>query len=183
MPLDSTQFVFFTSRSQAMQWCEQRLLARHEPQLLPKTEEEAAYSPLLQHLSQEDARLVESMMDTRRYEDGQIIRRAGQPFGGIYVITSGQVELTGQATGGRRMRRNLLTPGMIFGEMALGQPGRQPGTVRARGPVTTRVLTAQVMYALEEATPQLAMKVWEALARDAFTALQQLIRETGALQD
>lgn len=183
VPLDSTQFVFFTSRSQAMQWCEQRLLARHEPHLLPKTEEEAAFSPLLQHLSEDDARLVESMMDTRRYEDGQIIRRAGQPFGGIYVITSGQVELTGQATGGRRMRRMLLTPGMIFGEMALGQPGRQPGTVRARGPVTTRVLTAQVMYALEEATPQLAMKLWEALARDAFTALAQLIRETGALQD
>lgn len=183
VPSDCAQFVFFTSRSQAMQWCEQRLLARHEPQLLPKTEEEAAVSPLLQHLSPDDARLVESMMDTRRFADGQIIRRAGQPFGGIYVITSGQVELTGQATGGRRMRRMLLTPGMIFGEMALGQPGRQPGTVRARGAVTTRVLTAQVMYALEEAAPQLAMKLWEALARDAFTALQQLIRETGALQD
>lgn len=183
VPLDTTQFVFFTSRSQAMQWCEQRLLARHEPHLLPKTEEEAAVSPLLQHLTGEDARMVESMMDTRRYADGQIIRRAGQPFGGIYVITSGQVELTGQATGGRRMRRMILTPGMTFGEMALGQPGRQPGTVRARGPVTARVLTAQVMYALEEAAPQLAMKVWEALARDAFTALQQLIRETGALQD
>ena len=72
---------------------------------------------------------------------------------------------------------------MTFGEMALGQPGRQPSTVLARGRVTTRVLTAQVMYALQEASPRLAMVLWEALARDAYTALSQLIRETGALQD
>ena len=115
--------------------------------------------------------------------DGQIIRRAGQPVGGIYVIVSGTVELSGQGTGSRRVRRTLLTPGMTFGEMALGQPGRQPSTVRARGPVTTRVLTAQVMVALQEGFPQLALALWEALARDAFTALSQLIRETGALQD
>lgn len=72
---------------------------------------------------------------------------------------------------------------MTFGEMALGQPGRQPSTVRARGEVTTQVLTAQVMYALQEASPQLAMRLWESLARDAYTALAQLVRETGALQD
>lgn len=176
-------FRFFDSRSRAVQWAEQRLLARHAPHLLPASEEEAAMAPLLQHLSSEDARLLESMMDERVYEDGQIIRRAGQPFGGIYVITSGRVELTGQGTAGRRVRRTVLTPGMTFGEMALGQPGRQPSTVRARGRVTTRVLTAQVMYALQEGFPSLALTLWEALARDAYTALGQLIRETGALQD
>lgn len=181
--LEGARFVFFDSRSRAAQWAEQRLLARHAPDLLPRTEDEAAMAPLLQHLSPDDARLLESMMDERVYADGQIIRRAGQPFGGIYVIVSGTVELSGQGTGGRRLRRTLLTPGMTFGEMALAQPGRQPSTVRARGPVTARVLTAQVMVALQEGFPQLALALWEALARDAFTALGQLIRETGALQD
>ena len=177
------QFVFFASRSQAMQWCEQRLLARHAPHLFPQDAQEALHSPLMQHLGEDDAALLESMMETRRFHDGQVIRRAGQPFGGIYVITRGEVVLTGQSTGGRRTRRTVLSPGMTFGEMALGQPGRQPSTVRARGEVTTRVLTAQVMYALQEASPQLAMRLWESLARDAYTALAQLVRETGALQD
>ena len=180
---EGAQFVFFDSRSRAAQWAEQRLLSRHAPHLLPRDAQEAAVAPLLQHLSADDARLLESMMDERVYSDGQIIRRAGQPFGGIYVIVSGTVELSGQGTGSRRVRRTLLTPGMTFGEMALGQPGRQPSTVRARGPVTARVLTAQVMVALQEGFPQLALALWEALARDAFTALGQLIRETGALQD
>ncbi|MBD4579512.1 glutaminase, partial [Xanthomonas citri pv. citri] len=76
--------------------------------------QEAAVAPLLQHLSADDARLLESMMDERVYSDGQIIRRAGQPFGGIYVIVSGTVELSGQGTGNRRVRRTLLTPGMTF---------------------------------------------------------------------
>ncbi|WP_254629363.1 hypothetical protein, partial [Micrococcus sp. GbtcB5] len=39
------------------------------------------------------------------------------------------------------------------------------------------------MVALQEGFPQLALALWGALARDAFTALGQLIRETGALQD
>ena len=180
---EGPEFLFFDSRSRAIQWAEQRLLARHAPELVPANAAQAAVAPLLQHLSPEDAGLLESMMDERRYTDGQIIRRAGQPFGGISVNTQGRVELTGQGTGGRRTRRTVLTPGMTFGEMALGQLGRQPSTVRARGDVTTRVLTAQVMYALQEGSPQLALKLWEALARDAFTALGQLIRETGALQD
>ena len=181
--VEGARFVFFDSRSRAAQWAEQRLLSRHAPELLPRDAQEAAVAPLLQHLSADDARLLESMMDERVYTDGQIIRRAGQPFGGLYVIVSGTVELSGQGTGNRRVRRTLLTPGMTFGEMALGQSGRQPSTVRARGPVTARVLTAQVMVALQEGFPQLALALWEALARDAYTALSQLIRETGALQD
>ena len=46
------------------------------------------------------------------------------------------------------------------GKAEVGQPGRQPSTVRARGPVTTRVLTAQVMVALQEGFPQLALALW-----------------------
>jgi glutaminase len=46
--------------------------------------------------------------------------------------------------------------------------------------VTTRVLTAQVISALEESDPQLAIKLWSALARDAYTSVEQMSRESGA---
>ncbi|MFB9074919.1 cyclic nucleotide-binding domain-containing protein [Citricoccus parietis] len=98
----------------------------------------------------------------------------------MYFITAGQVELTSQGSGGRRYRQAYLSPGMIFGEIALGQAGRQLTTVRAMGPVTTRVLTAQVISALEESDPQLAIKLWSALARDAYTSVEQMSRESGA---
>ena len=52
--------------------------------------------------------------------------------------------------------------------------------MRAVGEVTTQVLTAQLISALEETDPQLAIKLWSALARDAYTMVEQAFRETGA---
>ena len=64
-----------------------------------------------------------------------------------------------------------------------GQAGRQITTVRAVGPVSTRVLTAQMISSLEETDPQLAIKLWSALARDAYTTVEQMTREAGARND
>lgn len=177
---DEPQFRLFLSRSLALEWIEQRLLAGHAPELVPTGNQEPTLSPLLERLSEEDAHTLAAFMEPRSYRAGQVIRRTGQPFGGIYFITSGQVELMGQGSGGRRYRQAYLSPGMIFGEIALGQAGRQLTTVRAVGPVTTRVLTAQVISALEESDPQLAIKLWSALARDAYTSVEQMSRESGA---
>lgn len=174
------EFRLFLSRSLALEWIEQRLLASHAPELVPTGSQEPTRSPLLEMLTEEDALTLSAFMEPRTYRAGQVIRRTGQPFGGIYFITSGQVELMGQGSGGRRYRQAYLSPGMIFGEIALGQAGRQVTTVRAVGPVTTRVLTAQVISALEESDPQLAIKLWSALARDAYTSVEQMSRESGA---
>lgn len=174
------EFRLFLSRSLALEWIEQRLLAFHAPELVPTGSQEPTRSPLLEMLTDEDASTLAAFMESRTYRAGQVIRRTGQPFGGIYFITAGQVELMGQGSGGRRYRQAYLSPGMIFGEIALGQAGRQVTTVRAVGPVTTRVLTAQVISALEESDPQLAIKLWSALARDAYTSVEQMSRESGA---
>lgn len=141
-------FRLFLSRSLAVEWMEMRLLARHAPELLPSGRQEPARSPLLELFEEQDAQTLSTLMENRDFRAGQVIRRAGQPFGGIYFITSGQVELTSQGAGGRRYRQVFLSPGMIFGEIALGQAGRQITTVRAVGPVSTRVLTAQMISSL-----------------------------------
>jgi glutaminase len=177
------EFRLFLSRTLALEWIEQRLLARHAPELVSLDAQEPASSPLFERLGDEDADTLAAFMEPRAYRSGQVIRRAGQPFGGIYFITSGQVEITSQGSGGRRYRQVFLSPGMIFGEIALGQAGRQVTTVRAVGAVTTRVLTAQMISALEESDPQLAIKLWSALARDAYTAVEQMSRESGARQE
>jgi glutaminase len=174
------EFRLFLSRTLALERVEHRLLERYAPELVPVGQQEPTLSPLFEMLSEEDAQTLASFMEPRTYRSGQVIRRAGQPFGGIYFIASGQVELTNQGSGGRRYRQVFLSPGMIFGEIALGQAGRQVTTVRALSAVTTRVLTAQVISALEESDPHLAIKLWSALARDAYTTVEQMSRESGA---
>ncbi|HEY4614624.1 MAG TPA: glutaminase A [Citricoccus sp.] len=181
--VEGPAFRLFLSRSLAVEWLETRVLSRHAPELVPAGRQEPARSPLLELFDEADAQTLSTLMETREFRAGQVIRRAGQPFGGIYFITSGQVELTSQGAGGRRYRQVFLSPGMIFGEIALGQAGRQVTTVRAVGPVSTRVLTAQMISSLEETDPQLAIKFWSALARDAYTTVEQMTREAGARND
>ena len=176
----TAEFQLFLTRAQAVEWAEHRILARHAPDLLPANAQQPLTSSVMQMMSPADAEQLSVFLEPRTYKPGQVIRRAGQPFGGIYFITSGQVELTGQGSGKRRYRQIFLSPGMTFGEIALGQAGRQLSTVRAVGEVTTQVLTAQLISALEETDPQLAIKLWSALARDAYTMVEQAFRETGA---
>jgi glutaminase len=79
---------------------------------------------------------------------------------------------------GSRIKLTTLGPGMTFGEMALGTEKRQATTVKAAGPVRLKVLTAEAMDTLEEENPRLAVELWKALTRDAYTRVEQYLRES-----
>ncbi|WBL19049.1 glutaminase A [Citricoccus sp. NR2] len=177
------EFRLFHTRPRALEWAELRVLQRFEPKLLPNRRQRPDQSQLFAFLGDDDVQLLTAFMDRRSFKAGQVIRRAGQPFAGIYFIESGQVELTSQGSGGRRYRPVFLSPGMTFGEIALGRTGRQLTTVRAVDAVVCRVLTAQIIASLEETAPQLAIKLWTAISREAYTLLEQSSREAGARHD
>jgi len=67
---------------------------------------------------------------------------------------------------------------MTFGELALASEDRQETTVRAEGPVRLMVLPAEAIAALEDEDPRLAVELWKALTRDAYTRVNQYLRET-----
>lgn len=177
------EFRLFQTRPRALEWAELRLLQRYQPETLPARRQRPEESQLLTFLADDDVQLLTAFMDRRTFKTSQVIRRAGQPFGGIYFIESGHVEMTSQGSGGKRYRPVFLSPGMTFGEIALGRSGRQLTTVRAVDQVTCRVLTAQVIASLEETAPQLAIKLWTAISREAYTLLEQSSRESGARHD
>lgn len=74
----------------------------------------------------------------RTYRDGEIIVRQGEPGHGMFVIQSGEVEVT-SFVGGREIPVGRLGAGDIFGEMALFEREPRSASVRAVGEV--RVLT------------------------------------------
>jgi glutaminase len=168
----------FASRSAAVEYCENRLLERYGNRLLLPAKVPVSASPALAPLEEADALAVQALMTAKKYDDGEVIRRVGLRFGGVYFITSGKVSSTSPGPSGDRVKLNTLSAGMTFGELALGSGNRQETTVRAVGPVEVMVLTAEAISELEAANPLLAIALWKALTRDAYTRVEQYLRES-----
>ncbi|MCU1532657.1 MAG: glutaminase [Arthrobacter sp.] len=168
----------FGSRSDAVEYCEKRLLARYGNQLLLPDQVPVTASPALAPLEESDAQALQALMTAKKYDDGDVIRRVGLRFGGVYFITSGMVSSTSPGPTADRVKLNTLSAGMTFGELALGSGNRQESTVRAVGPVEVMVLSAEAISELEASDPRLAIALWKALTRDAYTRVEQYVRES-----
>jgi glutaminase len=168
----------FASRSAAVEYCENRLLARHGDRLLLPDHVPVTASPALAPLDESDAAALQALMTAKKYDDGDVIRRVGLRFGGVYFITAGKVSSTSPGPTAERVKLNTLSAGMTFGELALGSGNRQETTVRAVGPVEVMVLSAEAIAELEENDPRLAILLWKALTRDAYTRVEQYLRES-----
>ncbi len=174
-PLEEVKF--FSNRNDAVEWAENTLLLRHGSEdLMPQEvaiEDFAALAPL----SAEDILLLVSSMVESRIADSQIIRRVGQDFGGVYFILNGKV-VTSTHSGDSPIRHATLSAGMTFGEIALGGEGGQTTRVTALGEVHLKVLSAEAIAELEKGHPEVALRFWKAIARDAYTRVEENLKES-----
>ena len=168
----------FDTRTAAVEWCENELIARYGSELILPAEVEVAQCPALSPLEDDDVRALTLRMEDRSYEKGHVVRRVGQPFGGVFFILSGKITTSVPGPSGERLRLTTLSAGMTFGELALGSDDRQETTVRALEDVRVKVLTAQAIRTLESEDPRLAVALWKALTRDAYTRVDLYLRET-----
>lgn len=160
------------TRDRAIAWCENRLLAEYGPPPAAPGPVAVADSPVLDLLDEEASAALAGMMQRRSYRDGEVIRRVGQRFGGIYFILSGRITTFGTGADGRRMLLSTLTAGMTVGDLALGDEDRQTTTAKADGPVEVMLLDAETIEDLERTDPPLAVQLWRALARSAHAQAQ-----------
>ncbi len=167
----------FGTLGTAVAHCEDVLLGRYAPDLPSPAVVAVLDSPVLAQLTREDAAALVARMEVERYIDGEIVRRAGQRFGGIYFIVSGRIISTARDADGKRVQLSVLSPGMTFGELALGSEERQVTTQKAGGPVEVMLLSTEAITELEEQQPRLAVELWRALTRHAYSHLDQYVRE------
>ncbi|WP_026819814.1 glutaminase A [Arthrobacter castelli] len=167
----------FVTRSTAVEWAENELIGRYGEELSLPSIVPVADSPALEPLDGADIEQLESLLEAREYDAGDVIRRVGQRFGGVHFIVSGKVTSTIPAPEGR-VKLSTLGAGMTFGELALGTNDKQETTVKAVGPVRLKVLSGEAIEQLESEHPRLAVALWKALTRDAYTRVDQYMRET-----
>jgi glutaminase len=168
----------FDTRTAAVEWCENELIMRYGGDLLLPSTVEVAQCPALSPLSDEDVEALTRHMEDRTYEKGHVVRRVGQTFGGVFFILSGRIVTSVPGPTGERLKLTTLSAGMTFGELALGSDDRQETTVKALEDVHVKVLTAQAIRAVEKEEPRLAVELWKALTRDAYSRVDLYLRET-----
>ncbi|WP_104180209.1 glutaminase A [Arthrobacter sp. B0490] len=168
----------FDTRTAAVEWCENELITRYGGDLLLPSTVDVAQCPALNPLSDEDVEALTAHMEDRTYEKGHVVRRVGQTFGGVFFILSGKIATSVPGPTGERLKLTTLSAGMTFGELALGSDDRQETTVKALEDVHVKVLTAQAIRTVEKDDPRLAVELWKALTRDAYTRVDLYLRET-----
>ena len=168
----------FDTRSVAVEYAENRVIGRFARELSQTGAVRVTESPALSSLSAEAVHALESRMEEQHHDDGDIVRRVGQRFGGVYFIVSGKINTIVTGPHGNRVKLTTLSAGMTFGELALGSDDRQETTEKADGPVHLMLLSADAIGELEHEDPWLAVQLWRALTRDAYARVDQYLRET-----
>ena len=173
----------FADTDEALEWCENQLLARFETPRRANTQALKSQE-LLQGLSADEISAVADVVETRSFDAGQTVFQAGDVAGSMCFVVSGSVSVRLPLEGTARTRR-LATfgPGCAFGEMALLDEGRRSADVVADEPAMVGMLSLDALRALE-ATPRLGnvMKViYLNLARNLSRRLRNANAQIGAL--
>jgi signal transduction histidine kinase len=113
----------------------------------------------------------------RHFETGREIFKEGDPGDGVYILKSGQVEISAVIGGHQRHIFSVLAPGDFFGEMAVLD--RQPRSACAVAKAQTEVyfVPREEMVALLTRSPDLCLTLLQEISRRIREFNQQYVRE------
>jgi CRP/FNR family transcriptional regulator, cyclic AMP receptor protein len=116
--------------------------------------------PLFARCSKRELAEIATLADEVDLRQGKELIREGAGGREFFVLLEGQADVL---KGGKRI--NEMGPGDFFGEIALVAPSPvRTATVKATTPVRVLVVTAQNFRRLLAGSPQIKLKVLEALA-------------------
>lgn len=95
---------------------------------------------------------------TRKYRDGDIVFREGEPSRNAFVVVEGKVELLKLGPSGA-IQLAVLGVGEMLGEMGVLDGGPRSATARAMGPTVLRVVAKDALLKDVQKKPGLAMSL------------------------
>jgi CRP/FNR family transcriptional regulator, cyclic AMP receptor protein len=115
--------------------------------------------PLFSGLSKRELHEIASLADEIDLREGKVLTQQGKSAREFFVLLEGNADVSKD---GRRI--NQLGDGDFFGEIALVSRSPRTATVTATTPVRALVITDRSFRRLLEESPQIQLKVLEALA-------------------
>jgi CRP/FNR family transcriptional regulator, cyclic AMP receptor protein len=131
--------------------------------------------PLFAGLPTARLKLIAYTAEVVRFAPGELIVQQGDPADAVYIVTEGEAEVQLRDDQGHALLLATMGRHTLFGETAVLSKGRRTASVRAKGPVTTFKISANVFLDLVRQTPEIGMQVMTVLA-------QRLERSSALLQ-
>jgi CRP/FNR family cyclic AMP-dependent transcriptional regulator len=118
--------------------------------------------PLFAPMDNDERAALAAIMDEISFNVGHIIYRAADVGGTLYVIITGEVEMSIEDADGKKVVIDVLKPGDFCGELSLLDGGNRSATVTTTQPTRTLVLKRDHLLDLLMKRPHMAqdMMLW-----------------------
>lgn len=119
---------------------------------------------LFRALKSDETRALRQITVEREYAAGQEVFHEGDPGDGVYVVKSGQVEISGVLNSQKRRVFSQIGPGGMFGEMAVIEHRPRSASAIAAEASTIYFIPRGEMLAFIERSPGLAMSLLQLIS-------------------
>lgn len=143
-----------------------------------RAEEFLSRAPLFARLESRQLHRLAELCVPRSYDTGEEIVVEGSTGLGLFVITSGRVEVT-RGTGDDKVIFAELGNGDLLGEMSLVDDQPRSATVRTLEPTTCLLITRGSFQSLVDREPEIAWCIVPVLAARLRALQEELIAGTG----
>jgi uncharacterized membrane protein len=118
--------------------------------------------PLFASMDDDERTALAAIMDEVNFTAGQVIYRETELGGTLYILLSGEVEMSIADDAGKKVVIDVLKPGEFCGELSLLDGGNRSATVTATQPTRTLVLKREHLVDLLMKRPHMAqdMMMW-----------------------
>jgi len=120
---------------------------------------------LFEHLGPEELILLEEQLQPAEFAQGDFIFRRGDPAGGLYLVVSGQVELTVTNSSGQRVLLETVAEKGFFGEISLLDGEARSADAQAVETVRTLRLDREALELMFARHPSSAFEVMAQVTR------------------
>ncbi len=128
-------------------------------------EDVIAQVPLFSDLSNREQAVLASNCRERDYPAGATLLRQGETGVGLFIITSGRVQVTQQSPDGATRDLGTYENGAVLGEMSLLDDLPRTATVTAQQPTRALVIPVWDFRAALREAPEIAIKLLSVMSR------------------
>lgn len=128
-------------------------------------EDVIAQVPLFHDLTKRELQVLSANCREREYPAGAALLRQGETGVGLFVITSGRVQVTQESATGETRDLGAFERGAVLGEMSLLDDLPRTATVTATEPTRALVIPVWDFRAALREAPEIAIKLLGVMSR------------------
>ena len=168
----------------ALEWCENRVLQNHHAGSANAQRVSLGAMDVLSGFEDQEIQLLASIVEEVEYPCGAVIIREGDTADALYLLSAGQVSICLRIKHGNRLQRlGTISPGVIFGELAVLDGGTRSADAIVEEPAHCYVLPIAKLKELSTRHPEIERKLLGNIARELARRLRRADAEIRSLAD